>query len=341
MTFIKTLEATCRATTTEVFAALEDLGFTVVTGEAKGWRGEARVTRYAYRVGNDIAAPLVVCHADTVRNGGESPHKFSYNKKSNRVNSLALDDRLGIACMIDAIVNSTWMADCAMLVCDDEECGQSTASVFAEHVDAIGLKPRWMVELDRRGTDAVMYEYETELFAGLLRSVGFDIGSGSFSDICSLTCLGVCGFNIGIGYHSEHSDKCYANLDDTFSQLAKLEAFYKKFYDVGLVHEDTKTSWASSYRSKKSTASTATYADEPLDDWNDYRDAPMWNYHRGDSSMSDLVYLYGETMTQSEVRQIVGAENFDHFMGWYEDDRVEDGMFFTLDVEDFIRMYSI
>jgi M42 glutamyl aminopeptidase len=215
--FANILRTLCTSKTSEVFDSLVNLGFT--------YNG-----RYAFRHGKTATSPMIVCHADTVVDGGDGPHPFS--KRGNRVTSIALDDRLGIACMVSIIQHKYAMADCAFLVCDDEEIGRSTAKEFVEDVT-----PNWLVELDRRGTDVVCYDYDTPLLRSLLRSVGFDIGHGSFSDISSLEFLEVIGFNVGVGYHCEHTDKCHADLQDTLGQLDKLAKFYDRFGSIRLDHE--------------------------------------------------------------------------------------------------------
>lgn len=186
--------------------------------------------QYLFRPGINATMPMVVCHMDTVQNGGNGHHKFSI--EGTLANSIALDDRLGIASMVHAIHCDSIIAQFAMLVCDDEEIGKSTAQIFEPH----GIEPNWLVELDRRGTDVVCYDYETPMLTGFLKSVGFQVGQGSFSDICYLN-LGVVGFNMGVGYHDEHSNRCYANLTDTLRQLAKLEKFANKFQEIRMEHE--------------------------------------------------------------------------------------------------------
>lgn len=216
-TFNATLRSLCLATVDDVFIKLSKLGF-VDNGQ------------YSFRPGKLPTSPLVVCHADTVVDFGYGPHNFSI--KGSKVTSIALDDRLGIACMVDAIHTKSALSDCAMLVCNDEEIGKSTAQFFNEDVI-----PNWMVELDRRGDDVVAYEYDTPLLRSLLRSVGWVVGNGSFSDICYLESLGVIGFNMGVGYHMEHSQECHANLKDTHRQIGKLLNFLQAFGDIRLDYE--------------------------------------------------------------------------------------------------------
>lgn len=224
--FLSILKPTCLASTGDVFRMAKDRGFTIRSTKGKT---DSRV--YAFRPGSSANSPLLVCHADTVVNGGDGPHGFSFNNKSDTVTSIALDDRLGVACLFYALAHRTPLADCAMLICDDEEIGYSSAQVFREKI-----KPNFLVELDRRGVDVVCYDYETPLLCSLLVSAGFKVGSGSFSDICYLQSLGVVGFNVGIGYHREHTVNCHAKLSDTASQINKLHAFLAKFGDVRLDH---------------------------------------------------------------------------------------------------------
>lgn len=248
--FETTLQFLCMSTTDQVFASLAALGFEVT------YVGKRR---YAYREGQSPTSPMVVCHADTVVKGGNGPHNYKYSKATGVVTSIALDDRLGIACMVHAIATDAPLAQCAMLVCDEEETGNSSAAIFSTY-----NAPNWLVELDRRGTDAVCYEYDTPLLRSLLKHVGFDIGNGSFSDICYLESLGVCGFNVGVGYHNEHSETCHANLHHTLAQVAKLEAFLAQFGDVRLDHE-TWPKW-SSYSSASTTSRSYSDVYEEYDE---------------------------------------------------------------------------
>lgn len=131
-----------------------------------------------------------------------------------------LDDRLGVWCLLDLLPRMGLNFD--VLLTDCEEVGQSTAEHFktSKHY-------RWIFEFDRRGTDVVMYDYETSEYRQLLRDFDFSVGNGSFSDICSLDHLGATGFNFGTGYHNEHTSECFADLRDTMSQACRFATFFK------------------------------------------------------------------------------------------------------------------
>lgn len=257
------LETLCRSTTKQVFDLLSTKGF--------HYNGQ-----YAFRPGAKKSSPLVVCHADTVVDGGDGPHSFSQD--GHKVVSIALDDRLGIACMVDAIDRQTLLSNCAMLVCDDEEIGRSTAKQFKEDIC-----PNWMVELDRRGTDVVCYEYESTLFSSILESVGWTVGQGSFSDICYLGALGVCGFNMGVAYHNEHSKDCHADLRQTKSQLSKLDRFLSTFATVRLAYDGQRSNsrfgLSDDYYQGYDDGWADASSNDKYDDWNDREERfDSWKY---------------------------------------------------------------
>lgn len=213
------LRQCCLATTKSIFANLPKYGFTV-----QGELGQ----QWAYKPGKTIASPLLLCHADTVVDRGNGKH--AYTIQGNRVNSIALDDRLGLAMLLYSLKYHTdTLGNCAMLVCDDEERGRSTAQI----ADVQGI-PNWLMEFDRRGSDCVTYEYSSVLWDGILTSIGFEVGRGSFSDICYLDYLGVCGVNVGVGYWNEHSPECFADLSHTWKQFQLAEKLYCKLGDIRL-----------------------------------------------------------------------------------------------------------
>lgn len=166
------------------------------------------------------ASMLGVAHLDYV---GWSKPRF----KGGIVYCPQLDDRLGAWVLLDVLPKLGIKFD--LLLTDSEELGRSTAQYF----DA----PReynWIFEFDRAGIDAVMYEYETPEYCDMLASVGYEIGDGSFTDICSLTHLGCAGFNFGTGYHQQHTDECYAALDETKLSVDRFAKLYHKYSDTFL-----------------------------------------------------------------------------------------------------------
>ncbi|WP_437230180.1 hypothetical protein SH661x_001823 [Planctomicrobium sp. SH661] len=133
-----------------------------------------------------------------------------------------LDDRLGAWTILDLLPTLGIHSD--ILLTDSEEIGRSTAQHFRA-----GKQYNWIFQFDRRGTDAVLYHYDSDENRNRLEHHGFTIGRGSFSDICYLD-LDCSGWNIGTGYHHEHSRRCYARLSDTFGNAVKLAEFWREHH---------------------------------------------------------------------------------------------------------------
>ena len=149
----------------------------------------------------------------------------------NRVYCPQLDDRLGAWVLLYLLPYLD--VECDILLTDSEEVGRSTAKYFEP-----AKEYNWMFEFDRRGTDVVMYEYDSPENRELLDDHEFEVGYGSFSDISYLGHLGITGFNFGVGYHHEHTRRCYANLIDTLTQANKFVGFWDELSDVPIPAPD-------------------------------------------------------------------------------------------------------
>ena len=185
---------------------------------------------YVYIDGGKDAKVLAVGHCDWVKFS-----KPKMNQERTRVACPQLDDRLGVWLILKyfkAALPKDMPYD--ILLTDFEETGRSTAKLFNETPIPGDKKYNWMFEFDRRGTDTVMYGYETPELKKLLTDNGFEVGFGSFTDICCLTNLGCAGFNFGTGYHNEHTNNCYADLKETALQVSRFIPFYEKYYNTHL-----------------------------------------------------------------------------------------------------------
>ena len=261
----------CTLTTDELFVRLEHYGFRLVHhgSEPYGKQGKLIHNRYAYRPGKFATSPLLVCHADTVRECLE----YACDYETMRVVSSELDDRLGIACLLYSLSIGNSLSDCAMLICDNEEIASSTAAQFTDDaLDLAGLSshyPNWLMEFDRHGIDVVTYQYENDTLHSLLESVGMVIGSGTFSDISLMSELGRSGMNVGVGYHREHTLQCYAVLYDTLLQLERANSFCERYGDIVLKYEVPRYE-------KYSGRSSDRYR------WDDWKDDYSYEYARKD-----------------------------------------------------------
>jgi len=229
--FERIVYKTCCQTVEDIFSDYpEEYGFEHV--EKQGKR-----QRYLYRPGIRDDSPLLICHADTVLESSA----YQYDSRTGIVVSSELDDRLGIAVLLTIIQSSgkdcIHLSDCAILITDNEETGQSTSALFSKDCEQnpgrFG-RPNWLMNFDRRGTDSVCYGYENDTFSSLLNHCGHTIGQGTCSDISRMESLGVSGVNVGIGYHNEHSLKCHAYLRDTLQSMLRAECFCSQFHHLRL-----------------------------------------------------------------------------------------------------------
>jgi hypothetical protein len=180
---------------------------------------------YAYRrkKGNRI---LAVAHCDTVHCNA---HHFHYS--DDLAYSTKLDDRMGVWIILDLLPILGIGAD--ILLTDGEETCQSTARYFTTE-----KKYNWIVQFDRRGEDAVTYDYK--VMEKPLKEF-FQVGWGSYTDIRELEGLGVGAFNVACGYHNEHSLGSYARLWETLAQLNRFNDFWEKHKDTRFIHK--KPNW--------------------------------------------------------------------------------------------------
>jgi hypothetical protein len=201
----------CHQTIGEIVADVQALGANVVD------TGEDGPLVHLRRGGSVLG----VAHMDYVN----VPNRWKYKKRKGTVTTPRLDDRLGVWVLLDYL--PTIGIELDLLLCDSEEVGASTARHHAE-TSAKEAGYNWLVEFDRRGDDVVLYDYEDdETWLSAVKAGGFDVGQGSFSDISCLCGLGVCGFNVGVGYHNEHSSHCHCDLVQLKGNLDLFARFYE------------------------------------------------------------------------------------------------------------------
>lgn len=196
------------------------------------WHSIAKPDKhYLYCQTDPDSKILAVAHTDV--HGHITMPKMTYDRKL--VLARQLDDRLG-CWMITNYLRSVLPHDQPfdILLTTDEEIGASTAKYFT---CPEGKQYNWMFEWDRRGTGVVMYDYETPELKALLECYNFKVEKGTFTDICYLSNLGCAGFNFGTAYYGEHSNDCYANMEQLFQQVDKFIPFYSEWYGKKLQHD--------------------------------------------------------------------------------------------------------
>lgn len=159
---------------------------------------------------------LAVGHIDTVN----LPHKVRYHAKSNRIVSPNLDDRLGIYTLLEVLPKYNIKPD--ILLTDNEEGMRSTSYYFNSRKEY-----KWIFELDRRENDVVLYQYENNDMIDLLESYGYEVGIGTYTDICDMDGLKTTCINFGIGYMEQHTLSCYADIWEVETCIKRFMNFYQ------------------------------------------------------------------------------------------------------------------
>ena len=169
---------------------------------------------------------LAIAHLDSVLRY----EHFYYVEigKSRRILSTVADDRLGVYTITKLLPSMGLKFD--ILLTTDEETGRSTAAHFST-----AKKYNWMFMFDRRGEDAVTYMYDSKDWKAALE-VDFKLGNGSASCISKMEGLGVSAVNIGGGYHDEHQELCYIDIDEWSRQVARFAKFFHRNKAVAFPH---------------------------------------------------------------------------------------------------------
>jgi len=179
---------------------------------------------------------LGVAHCDSVHCGKPTVFK----NRGRYVRSTTLDDRLGVHILLDVLPQMGITTD--VLLTDDEEIGQSTASDFAETIGT-DHPYNWIFSFDRKGSGSVVYDFTTmEPYA---KHYFKKVHRGSFSDISYLESLHVGAVNIGAGYHNEHTLNSFADLRETQKQVNRFANFYREQRETMIEHTPIETQWDS------------------------------------------------------------------------------------------------
>lgn len=182
-----------------------------------GHIGGKRGARYAYK--NNGAKVLAVAHLDTVQQG----HKTATVQLAGEtlIFNPRLDDRLGAYTILRLLPKLGIEVD--ILLTENEEKGASTAQAFDTK-----KQYNWIVEFDRAGDDAVIYDYT---WGDIIKGY-FKKGLGSFSDITCLEHLGCQAVNIGVGYQDCHSPRAYFVLEQYVAQIRRFIKFHGDHKDT-------------------------------------------------------------------------------------------------------------
>lgn len=172
---------------------------------------------------------LAVAHMDTVYDPTE-PIILD-----GMICSSGVDNRFGVYVAAELLHEKGIHAD-VLFTTNEERC-MSTARHFAAPQ---GKKYNWLVEFDRRGAGAALYQYQhdAEVWCAALNRVGLCPVVGTYSDIADLSHLGCKALNLGIGYcDNVHSPDAWLDLDLAVEQLNRFACFYRRNHRRWFVHD--------------------------------------------------------------------------------------------------------
>lgn len=306
---------------------------------------------------------LAIAHVDTVFDDkpaidppkqktrlipGKRPAYTGYNRLHKPVQtdpyiikSGALDDRLGVAILLDIlpVVMPDFKYD--ILLTTDEEIGQSTASDWCSSLDIEDLNRaenyQFIFEFDRAGTDVVTYQFNNPVAESYLEEAGWHIGLGAFTDICDVMPLGIWAANFGCGYHNQHSNDCYVDLYDLDINLRRFALFVHKIGSD--MFEDVKRPTKSHYQGTYSYSNYSQYFDRYNDSDNYYKSTPTIvdkddepSEYESDPFYANETYLgeWGNFVEEDDYRD--STDHDDIYIG--ADGRVTDANGHTVELED-------
>ena len=196
--------------------------------------GEFR--NFVYVPGTREDRVLLAAHADTVWHYGYNGEEYTQTLKketfdgktvylgANGTAGIGADDRAGCA-ILWLLRNSGH----SLLLLDGEEQGQIGAHHIRDNYPALFdelNRHAYAIQFDRRNaTDYKVYNLPvTKKFTKFIQAAtGYtDAGKLSRTDIVVL-CRDVCGVNLSVGYHEEHSSEEYLVFEEWFHTLCVAE----------------------------------------------------------------------------------------------------------------------
>ena len=200
--------------------------------------GEQPLQRYVYISGKRDDKILLVAHIDTVWDRayksadiGERGVIFEDGifRSSNPDCGIGADDRAGCA-MLWELRDSGH----SILIVDGEEHGKVGARYLKQSNKALFRelnRHSFMIELDWAGTDGCLFNQvdNTKKFKKHIEeNVGFRDSKASGGTDLQVLCRNVCGVNIGVGYHGQHTKAETLVLAEWENTLCKLRDYLKK-----------------------------------------------------------------------------------------------------------------
>ncbi|MBQ2765978.1 MAG: M28 family peptidase [Clostridia bacterium] len=197
--------------------------------------GDKPLERYVYIPGKRNDRVVLVSHIDTIWDkaytrsfSGEREVKFTDGVFSSSIPECGIgaDDRAGCAMLWE-------LRECghSILIVDGEEHGKIGARYLKKSNPRLFRelnRHKYIIELDWAGTDSCLYNQvdNTKRFKKHIeKSIGFVDAKASGGTDLQILCRNICGVNLGIGYHGQHTKDESLVLSEWENTCNKLNEF--------------------------------------------------------------------------------------------------------------------
>ncbi len=268
---------------------------------------------------------LLVCHADIV--GKDNPTSFLYQIEKDGTTSIMAseprtlggDDRCGQYIILEALkqlIKSNIKP--YVLVTSDEEVGCLGASSFVKAMPTNEYDIKFMIELDRRGANDLVY-YDCDGHEDFMKfceqSTGYVHNFGSYSDIVELMeAWRICGVNVSCGYYNEHTTNEFVIIEEMMNTLHTLVNWLQNVNYEELIRYDYEPKQYSYGTGKLDLGVYGTYTTDEIEDSNGYGSEYTVCADCGRLiPMTDATFRYGIALCdecQNYYDDIVGRDNY-------------------------------
>lgn len=200
--------------------------------------GDKPLQRYVYVPGKREDRVLLVAHIDTIWDKayrdvslGERAVIFDGGvfRSSNPDCGIGADDRAGCAMLWELREGGH-----SLLIVDGEEHGKIGARYLKKYAPKLFHelnRHSYIIELDWAGTDGCLFNQvdNTKKFKKYIEdTVGFCDSKASGGTDLQVLCRDICGVNIGVGYHGQHTNGENLILSEWENTLGKLSKHLMK-----------------------------------------------------------------------------------------------------------------
>lgn len=217
---------------------------------------------------------MLVAHMDTVHK--DKPSDIYFDTEQGIMWSpqgIGGDDRCGVYTILKLLKHYKPY----VLFLEDEELGCVGARKCVKKLERPDVK--FIIELDRRGrNDCVFYSCDNKDFKDYIKTFGFELQHGTYSDICELSPeWDIASVNLSIGYKREHTNIETINVNymlETYQKVINiLEDAESQYYD----YQEEKWYQSNIYDYSDTTVDNSDSTFKPYHEGNRWNNNGYWD----------------------------------------------------------------